>query len=59
LFAIDQLVLDAMVQLVGWLPGGTAGRLAQKGQTGRLQGYGLGMAAGLAVMTVLIFIVMN
>lgn len=58
-FVVDQLILDAMVQAVGWLPGNTAGKLAQKGQTGRLQGYGLGMAAGLAVMTVLIYIVLN
>ncbi len=58
-FVIDQLILDGLVQLVGWLPGNTLGRAAQKTQTGRLQGYGLGMAAGLAILAVLIFIVVN
>ncbi len=58
-FLIDQLVIDVMVQAIGWLPGNTLGKAAQKTQSGRLQGYGLGMAAGLAVLAVVIFIVMN
>jgi len=58
-FVIDQLIVDGLVLAVGRLPGNLLGRAAQKTQSGRLQGYGLGMAAGLAVLAVVIFIVMN
>jgi len=52
--AIDQLVIDWAVRLVGLLPAGI-GLAIRKTQTGHLQGYGIGMVAGIALLVALIF----
>jgi len=56
-FALDALIIDGLVMLVGKLPG-LAGRLIQPAQTGRLQGYGLGMAAGAAALGVILLLLL-
>jgi NADH-quinone oxidoreductase subunit L len=53
-FIIDQLIINAIVYAIGWLPV-LVGRGAQPVQSGRLQGYGLGMALGLGVVVLLVF----
>ena len=54
LYMFDQLVLDGMVRLVGFVPklGGYAIRPAQNG---KLQGYGVSMTVGLAVILLIVF----
>jgi NADH-quinone oxidoreductase subunit L len=54
LFVIDQLVINAIVYSIGWLPA-LIGRGIRPAQSGRLQGYGLGMAIGLGVVVLLVF----
>ncbi|MEX1015222.1 MAG: NADH-quinone oxidoreductase subunit L, partial [Phycisphaeraceae bacterium] len=53
-YLFDQLCINAIVYGVAWSP-----RLLGLGlrptQSGKLQGYGLGMAAGIAVITALVF----
>ncbi len=56
-FAIDALIVDGLVNLVGMIPG-LAGRAIQPAQTGRLQGYGLGMAAGAAALGVILLLLL-
>jgi len=52
--AFDQLVIDWAVRLIGLLPAGV-GLGLRKLQTGHLQGYGIGMVAGIALLAALIF----
>jgi NADH-quinone oxidoreductase subunit L len=52
-FVIDRLVIDGVVALVGWMPG-ELGRWIRPLQHGRLQGYGLSMALGTAVVLLVI-----
>jgi NADH-quinone oxidoreductase subunit L len=54
LYLVDRLVIDGLVAAVGLLPR-ALGLAAQPAQRGALQGYGLGMVAGAAVVTALIF----
>jgi len=53
LYLIDQLVIHATVMSVGWAPR-LIGKTVQPTQTGRLQGYGLGMVAGVAAIALLL-----
>ncbi len=55
-FVFDRLVIEGLVLAVGWVPriGGLAVRRTQRGA---LQGYGIGMAVGVAVVAVLIAMV--
>lgn len=58
LFLIDQLAIHATVMGVGLLPGGV-GKHLRKTQTGRLQGYGLGMLGGIAAIALFLFLMLN
>ncbi len=55
-YLVDALLIDGIVKLIGWAPRllGTGIRPAQ---SGRLQGYGLGMALGVALLALLGLIV--
>lgn len=53
LYLIDQLVIHATIMSVGWAPR-LIGKTVQPTQTGRLQGYGLGMIAGVAALALLL-----
>lgn len=53
LYLIDQLVIHATIMSVGWAPR-ILGKTVQPTQTGRLQGYGLGMIAGVAAIALLL-----
>jgi NADH-quinone oxidoreductase subunit L len=52
-FVLDQLLIDGLVYAVAWAPR-LVGRGVQPSQSGRLQGYGLGMVFGLGAIAVLI-----
>jgi NADH-quinone oxidoreductase subunit L len=54
LFAFDRIVIENIVSLVGGLPK-VGGAIAGIGQRGSLQGYGLGMIFGLAVISFLVY----
>jgi NADH-quinone oxidoreductase subunit L len=54
-YYFDQLVIDGLVILCAWLARLT-GHALRPAQSGRLQGYGVGMALGVAViLLVLLF----
>ena len=53
-YYFDQLVIDGLVMLCALLPRLT-GHILRPAQSGRLQGYGAGMAFGVAVILLLIF----
>lgn len=53
LYVFDRLIIDGLVAVVGFIPRLT-GLTVQPAQRGRLQGYGLGMAAGVAVIVVIV-----
>lgn len=53
LYLIDQLVIHATIMSLGWAPR-ILGKAVQPTQTGRLQGYGLGMIAGVAALALLL-----
>ena len=53
LYLVDQLVIHATIMSVGWAPR-LLGKTAQPTQAGRLQGYGLGMVAGIAAIALLL-----
>ena len=53
LYLIDQLVIHATIMSIGWAPR-ILGKTVQPTQTGRLQGYGLGMIVGVAALTLLL-----
>lgn len=48
-FVFDRLVIDGLVLAVGFVPK-MAGLAIRPSQSGALQGYGIGMAAGIAVL---------
>jgi NADH-quinone oxidoreductase subunit L len=50
---IDQLLVDGLVNLAGYLPRGT-GKVLRPSQSGELHGYAMGMAGGLAVLLIII-----
>ncbi len=50
---IDQLLVDGLVNLAGYLPKGI-GRVLRPSQSGELHGYAIGMAGGLAVLLIII-----
>ncbi len=52
-FVIDRLVIDGMVSLVGFAPR-LLGLTVRPTQSGSLQGYGLSMVVGLAIMLLLV-----
>ena len=53
LYIIDQLVIHATIMSVGWAPR-LIGKSVKPSQTGQLQGYGLGMVAGVAAIALLL-----
>jgi NADH-quinone oxidoreductase subunit L len=55
LYNIDRLIIDGLVDLVGLVPR-LLGSAARPGQQGRLQGYGLGMVVGAALLALLTLI---
>jgi len=52
-FIIDQLIIDGLVMLVGLVPR-LLGLTVQPTQRGALQGYGLGMLSGAAVLIMIV-----
>ncbi len=52
-YIIDRMVIDGLVAIVGFLPR-VLGLSLQPSQHGQLQGYGLGMVAGTAVILLLV-----
>jgi len=50
---IDQILVDGLVNLAGWLPKGT-GKVLRPSQSGELHGYAIGMAGGIAVLLIII-----
>jgi len=53
-FIIDRLVIDGLVFTVGWVPR-MLGAAVRPTQRGLLQGYGLGMVTGVAVIALLVY----
>ena len=53
-FLFDQFVINGLVLTVGYLPR-LAGWAVQPTQSGKMQGYGLGMVLGVAVAALLVF----
>jgi NADH-quinone oxidoreductase subunit L len=56
-FVIDQLVIDGIVQFVGFVPR-AMGLTVQPAQRGVLQGYGVGMLTGIMVLVLIVLMVM-
>ncbi|MDX2147348.1 MAG: NADH-quinone oxidoreductase subunit L [Planctomycetota bacterium] len=54
-FWIDKLIVDGIVDGVGWLPRGI-GKAVRPAQTGHLHGYALGMAGGMAILLAIVLI---
>jgi len=54
---IDKLLVDGLVNLLGWLPGAT-GRGLRPAQSGELHGYAAGMVGGLAAAMVIVWLLM-
>ncbi len=52
-FVFDRLVIDGVVAAVAWVPK-MLGLTVQPAQRGLLQGYGIGMAAGTAVLVLMV-----
>lgn len=52
-YTIDALIINGLVYFVAWLPS-MVGRGVRPAQSGRIQGYGLGMAMGIAIFALLI-----
>ena len=48
-YLFDKLIIDGIVDLFGWSPKGF-GKSVRPTQSGLLQGYAVGMAAGLAIL---------
>ncbi len=53
LYVIDRLVIDSLVSLVGFVPR-LLGLALAPAQRGALQGYGLGMVVGVALLVVMV-----
>ncbi|MEM1354555.1 MAG: NADH-quinone oxidoreductase subunit L [Planctomycetota bacterium] len=58
LYLIDQLVIHAAVMSLAWLPR-MLGMGARPAQSGKLQGYGLGMVAGVAAIALLMLLMLT
>ncbi|MCX5661307.1 MAG: NADH-quinone oxidoreductase subunit L [Planctomycetota bacterium] len=58
LFVFDSLIIDGIVQLVGFLPR-ALGMSLRPSQQGELQGYGLGMAFGAAFVLIVVLWSLN
>ncbi|MEQ9461614.1 MAG: NADH-quinone oxidoreductase subunit L [Phycisphaeraceae bacterium] len=56
---VDQLGLRGLVSLIAMLPAGVSFLTFQQGQNGRLQSYALGMAMGVGVICLLVFMVLT
>ena len=52
-FVIDRIIIDGLVALVGFVPR-ALGLSLRPTQRGMLQGYGLGMAAGIALLLMIV-----
>ena len=55
---VDMLLVDGLVNLMGWLPYALGGRL-RRGQDGVLQSYAASMAGGLALFLIVILLLVN
>ena len=55
LYVVDSLIINGLLSLVARLPIGL-GALIRPAQSGRLQGYGLGMAVGIAAIAVIVLL---
>ncbi len=55
---VDMLLVDGLVNLMGWLPYAVGGRL-RRGQDGVLQSYAASMAGGLALFLLVILLLVN
>ena len=53
-YLFDQFVINGLVMTVGYLPR-LAGWAVRPTQSGKMQGYGLGMVLGVAVVALLVF----
>lgn len=53
---IDKLIVDGLVDLVGWLPR-AVGSAVRPSQSGVIHGYALGMAGGVALILVVVLLV--
>lgn len=58
LYLIDQLVIHAGIMSIAWIPR-ALGLGARPAQNGKLQGYGLGMVAGVAAIALLMLFMMH
>ncbi len=54
-YAVDRLIINSLMDMVAWIPR-LLGLGVRPAQNGRIQGYGLGMAVGVAVLAVLVFV---
>jgi NADH-quinone oxidoreductase subunit L len=54
-YVVDAMVIGNLVRLVAWVPT-LVGRGVRPVQSGRLQGYGLGMVMGVAVFALLVLL---
>lgn len=50
----DTMIINGLVALVGWIPR-LIGAMVRPLQNGRLQGYGLGMAGGAAMLLIIVW----
>ncbi len=55
---IDKLIVDGLVNLVGWLPR-SVGAAIRPSQSGQLHGYAVGMAGGIAVLILIVLMVLH
>jgi hypothetical protein len=55
---IDKLLVDGLVNLVGWLPK-VIGAAIRPSQSGQLHGYAIGMAGGVAVLVLIVLLVVT
>ncbi len=55
LYWLDQLLIDGLVNLFGWVPR-AMGSLIRPTQNGQLHGYAAGMAGGLVVLMVVVWL---
>ncbi len=53
-YAIDQFIIHGLVLAFGWVPR-LVGMTVRPAQSGKLQGYGIGMACGLALVAFIVF----
>ncbi|MEM9420067.1 MAG: NADH-quinone oxidoreductase subunit L [Planctomycetota bacterium] len=57
-YVVDAMIINGLVAFVAWIPA-MIGRGVRPAQSGRLQGYGLGMVMGVAIFALLIFMAVN